>query len=70
MYCSYCRKHSGLGELITLFFPLQMKFRLRGGVNSRCYLDVVAGATDFVISTVDEIPAWDDVVEVEAIWML
>jgi hypothetical protein len=47
-----------------------MKFRLRGGVSSRCYLDVVAGAIDFVISTVDEIPAWGDVVEVEATWML
>jgi hypothetical protein len=47
-----------------------MKFWLRGGVSSRCYLDIVAGAIDFVISTVDEIPAWGDVVEVEATWML
>ena len=47
-----------------------MKFRLRGGVSSRCYFDVVASATNFVISTTNEIPAWGDVVEVEATWML
>ena len=48
-----------------------MKFRLRDGVSSRCYFDVVAGATDFVIPTVDEISTWgNDVRVAEATWML
>ena len=48
-----------------------MKFRLRGGVSSRCYLDVVVGATDFVISIANEIPTWgNDVLVAEATWML
>ena len=46
-----------------------MKFR--DGVCSRCNLDVVAGATNFVIPTADEIPTWgNDVLVVEVTWML
>jgi hypothetical protein len=33
-------------------------------------MDVVAGATDFVVPTTDEISVWDDVVITEASWML
>ena len=34
-------------------------------------LDVVVGATNFVIPTVDEIPTWgNDVLVAEATWML